>query len=410
MLNKKHSQPTSHCPQSTVHSPPFKPGIDTLLSKHKGWLKGKRVGLISHLAAVDSKGCTSAQRLWDSANVDLACLMGPEHGYFGRAAAGESCRAAKHPDWNIPIHSLYGKQRKPSKRILNKLDLIVFDLQDLGYRPYTYVSTLRLALEAAAETNTPIIVADRPIPLPCTIDGPMLDSGFESFVSAIPAPMVYGMTPGETALWLQATVVPNVDLRVAQMRGYSRNPTRGADWPPWLRPSPSIVSWESAICFPATVCFEGITAVDHGRATDMPFQLIGAPWTNGTELAEKLNKQKLPGITFYPHHYQTKRADYAKGKTLSGIRLVVINSKKLRPILTGITIIHCLQELYGLKRVWNPRNCREEFFDKLLGTDSVRIALQNGETPKAIATQWKKGLQAFNRTRKKHLMYCEEVI
>ncbi len=401
MPNNKATLHTVHSPHSTA----FRPGIDTLLSKHKGWLKGKRVGLISHLAAVDSKGCTSAQRLWDASNIDLVCLMGPEHGYFGRASAGETCRAAKHPDWKIPIHSLYGKQRKPSKRILDKLDAVVFDLQDLGYRPYTYVSTMRLALEACAESNTPIIIADRPIPLPSTVDGPMLDPNSESFVSAIPAPMVYGMTPGETALWLQATVVTNVDLRIAKMQGYTRNSTRMPDWPPWLRPSPSIVSWESAICFPATVCFEGVTAVDHGRATDMPFQLIGAPWTNGEELCQALKKHRLPGITFYSHHYQTKRADYAKNKTLSGIRMVITNPTRFRPILTGITIIHCLQELYGSKRVWNPRNCREKFFDKLLGTDQVRIALQNGDTPKAISSHWKSGIKRFKRNRKEHLLY-----
>ena len=383
----------------------FRPGIDTLLSRHAKWLNGKRVALVSHLAAVDSQGCTSAQRLWDAPHVDLVCLMGPEHGYFGRVAAGKRCRAGRHPDWKIPIHSLYGAQRRPSKRMLKDLDVIVVDLQDMGMRPYTYVSTLRLTLEAAAECGIPVIVADRPIPLPVTVDGPCLKAGFESFVSAIPAPMVYGMTPGETALWLQATQIPDVDLRVAKMTGYSRDAFRGPDWSPWLRPSPAIVSWESAICYPATVGLEGISSLDHGRATDMPFQLVGAPWIAGEDLAAALAEQRLPGVRFYPHHYQSNRPDYAPGKTLSGIRMVVTNPKQFRPILTSITLLYCLQSLYGPRRLWAPKQCRADFFDKLFGTDTVRLQLKAGATPSQIAESWKAPLRDFSKARRAHLLY-----
>jgi uncharacterized protein YbbC (DUF1343 family) len=383
----------------------FKPGIDTLLSRHKSWLKGKRVGLVSHLAAVDSKGCSTAQRLWEHKDSTVVCLMGPEHGYFGSVAAGKSCKAGRHPDWKIPIHSLYGTQRRPSKRVLKGLDVIVVDLQDMGMRPYTYVSTLRLVLEAAAECGTPVIVADRPIPLPVTVDGPCVDAGFESFVSAIPAPMVYGMTPGETALWLQATAVPTVTLHVANMQGYSREAFRGPDWPPWLCPSPSIVSWETAICYPATVGLEGISSLDHGRATDMPFQLVGAPWINGEELAAALAEQKLQGVLFYAHHHQSNRPDYAPGKTLSGIRMVVTNPKRYRPILTSITLLYCLQSLYGPRRLWAPKQCRTDFFDKLFGTDQVRLQLKAGSTPSQIAQSWKAPLRQFSKARRTHLLY-----
>ena len=383
----------------------FKPGIDTLLARHKSWLQGKRIGLVSHLAAVDSRGCSTAQRLWQHKDSTLVCLMGPEHGYFGRVAAGESCKPGRHPDWKIPIHSLYGAQRRPSKHSLKNLDLIVVDLQDMGMRPYTYVATLRLVLEAAAECGTPVIVADRPIPLPTTVDGPSVDSGFESFVSAIPAPMIYGMTPGETARWLQATVLPNVHLRVAKMQGYSRDAYRGPDWPPWLRPSPAIVSWETAICYPATVGLEGISSLDHGRATDMPFQLVGAPWTNGEAFSTALAEQKLPGVLFYPHHYQTNRPDFAPGKTLSGIRMVVTNPKRFRPILTSITVLYCLQSLSGPRSLWAPKSCRTDFFDKLFGTNCVRLQLKEGATPSQISQSWKGPHRKFAKARKQHLLY-----
>jgi uncharacterized protein YbbC (DUF1343 family) len=390
---------------TTQRPQPFRPGIDVLLSRHKRWLTGKRVGLITHLAAVDSRGCTTAQRLRDSKAFDLVCLMGPEHGYFGRAGAGADCRSRRHPDWKIPIHSLYGTRRKPSTRVLSDLDILAIDLQDLGFRPYTYVSTLNLALQAAADAGIPVIIADRPVPLPRIVDGPPLDPAFASFVSAITAPMAYGMTPGETALWLQATCIPNVDIRVARMQGYARDLDRGADWPPFVRPSPSIVSWESAMCFPATVCFEGLPSVDHGRATDMPFQLIGAPWTRGPELCAALAEHNLPGVAFYPQRYESKRPDYAPGKMLSGIRMVVTHPARFRPILTGITIVHTLQELYGVRKVWNPNSSRPDFFDKLLGTDSVRTSLLSGASPAEISGEWKTPLTAFRSVRRKHLLY-----
>jgi uncharacterized protein YbbC (DUF1343 family) len=390
---------------TTTGNQRFLPGIESLLSWHRAWLKGKRIGLISHLAAVDTKGCTTAQRLWDATGMNLVCLMGPEHGYFGRAGAGSSCPTMRHPDWNIPIHSLYGTRRKPASRVLKSLDVLVFDLQDLGFRPYTYVSTLRLVLEAAAETGTPVIVADRPIPLPNTIDGPMLDPEFSSFVSAIPGPMVYGMTPGETALWLKATCIPDVELRIARMTGYARDLPPGNGWPPFVRPSPSIVSWESASCFPATVCFEGLPVIDHGRFTDMPFQLIGTTWTRGEALCEALAAHRLPGVAFYPHRYSAQRADYAPGRTLSGIRLVVTNPNRFQPILTGITIIGCLQKLYGTRKVWNPKTSRPDFFDKLLGTDRVRLSLLAGESAEDIAKAWQAPLRAFLNERRNHLLY-----
>jgi uncharacterized protein YbbC (DUF1343 family) len=331
--------------------------------------------------------------------------MGPEHGYFGRASAGKTCRTARHPDWKIPIYSLYGKNRQPQKKVLKNLDAVIFDLQDLGTRAYTYVSTLQLTLQAAAETGTPVIIVDRPIPLPLTCDGPMLQPQFSSFVAAIPAPLSYAMTPAETALWLQNNSFPNLKLHICKMRGFNRKDPPATQWPPWLRPSPSIITIDTAICFPATVAFEGLPAIDHGRATDMPFQLIGAPFINGIELADYLTSQKLPGIKFHPHRYLSRRADYHPKKTLHGIRLTVTNPTTFRPVLTGISIITAIQKLYGTKRVWNPRNCRPDFFDKLMGTDTVRLDLQSGKTAKQIAAAWLSDLKSFQHIRQQHLLY-----
>jgi len=385
----------------------FQPGIETLLTQHAADLQGKRVGLISHLAAVDRRGTTTAQRLHDAPGVSLVSLMGPEHGFFGIAAAGELCRSQRHPAWRIPIHSLYGETRKPLSAWLRRLDVLVFDLQDLGCRPYTYVSTLRLALEAAAEVGLPVIVADRPIPLPRTVDGPGLDPHLESFVSAIPAPMVYGMTPGETAIWLRDNVVSDVQLMVAPMQNYHRELAPRADALPFMRPSPSIVSRESALCFPATVCFEGLPHIDHGRQTAMPFQLIGASWTRAEPLAEALADCQLPGVVFHPHLYRPPNA--TENRPLSGIRLTVTDAGTFKPVLTGITILHTLTSLYGMQRVWNRRHTRLDFFDKLLGTESVRLALCDHVLPTEIAAGWNAAHRAFQKQRQRSLLYGTSV-
>ena len=380
----------------------FLPGIDVLLSQNRKWLSGKRIGLVSHMAAVDSKGCPSAQRLHKESN--LKCIMGPEHGFAGTAGAGELCSDAIHPYWNIPIFSLYGKTRKPTPAMLKTIDTIVFDIQDIGARPYTFVSTLRYVLEAAAENDKEVIIADRPVPLPVTTDGPVTDEKFSSFVAMVPTPMSYGMTPGETALWLKKNLGLKLNLKVAQMQGYARQAERGENWPPFIPPSPAIVSWESAACFPATVFCEGLTTIDCGRKTCLPFQLLGAKWTNGQEVAGFLSALKLPGVRFIPHKYSSRPFEKER-MILDGIWMTITDNRSFKPILTAVSMIHCLQELYGKDKVWAKKTTRADWFDKLFGTDTVRLALLDGENGKTISTRWNKNLAIFKRSRQKQLLY-----
>jgi len=381
----------------------FLPGIDTLLSQQKKWIAGKRIGLVTHTAAVDSKGWLSAERLHREAN--LKCIMGPEHGFFGKAGAGKKCSDARHPTWNIPIFSLYGETRKPTSAMLKKVDTIVFDIQDIGARCYTYVSTLRLVLEAAAENKKRVIVADRPIPLPSVTDGPVLDDKFSSFVSMVKTPMSYGMTPGETALWLKNTLGLKLDLKIAQMQGYCRQPERGEDWPSFIPPSPAIVSWESATCFPATVFCEALVSIDCGRKSCLPFQILGAEWTKGAEVAGFLSELKLPGVKFIPHTYNSRPRD-RKPLIINGVWIRVTDRNVFKPILTAVSMIHCLQELYGKNRLWKA--ARQDWFDKLFGTDSVRLALLDGEYGRTISARWQKDLSLFNRTRQSLLLYKQD--
>jgi uncharacterized protein YbbC (DUF1343 family) len=380
----------------------FRVGSDVLLGGPDGPLAGRRVVLLSHAAAVCASGCLTADRLHRGSGARLVGLMGPEHGFLGTAGAGVACRSARHPDWQIPVHSLYGATRKPTPCMLRGADVLLVDLQDIAARCYTYVSTLQLALEAASENSLPVVVADRPIPLPNTVDGPVTESRFSSFVGLVDTPLAYGMTPGETARWIAAHLGLDLDLTVVRMAGYRRQPGRDASWPPWVPPSPAMLSWESARCFPATVCFEAIPAVDHGRGTNLPFQLVGAPWIRGVALASALNERRLPGVRFHAHRYD-RTPRQPTPRVVEGVRLAVTEPDRFLPAVTAVHMLDALQRLYGRRRVW--RGSRREWLDKLFATDTVREALLDGEAPDRIVAAWQPGLRRFRRTRAQALLY-----
>ncbi|MBM4143269.1 MAG: DUF1343 domain-containing protein [Lentisphaerae bacterium] len=379
----------------------FRPGIDALLSRHGACLRGKRVGLVSHAAAVDSAGRVSAGRLAAARGVRLAALFGPEHGFDGLAGAGVPCRGGRHPLWRLRVHSLYGRSRAPRPAALRAIDTLLVDLQDLGVRCYTYVATLRRVMEAAAAAGKQVVVLDRPVPLPNVVDGPMPRPAHMSFVAAVPAPLCYGMTPGETALWLRATLELDLDLRVIAMQGYARQPGWDAGWPPWIPPSPAIVSWESARAYPALVFAEGLVSLDCGRGTPLPFRVFGAPWMRGTETAESLRGLRLPGVAFEPHLY----CPAGRSAPLAGVRLSVTDPDRFRPVRTAVAIVGVLQALYGRDRVWRVPPERAAFFDKLMGTPEVRQALLDGEDARTIAARWRFAQSAFRRARGRCMLY-----
>ena len=368
-------------------------------SKRK-WLKGRRIGLVSHPAAVGSHGVPAVQLLLN-AGARLTALFGPEHGFFGTETAGQPVKTALHPQLHIPVYSLYGQHRQPSAAMLGNVDAIVFDLQDLGARPYTYVSTLRYVLEAAEQSQKQVIVADRPIPLPRVIDGPMLDEKFSSFVGCIPAPMHYGMTPGETARWLKQSLRLDLDLQVAEMKNYFRESGRGENWPPWIPPSPGIRSWESGYCYLATVFAEALPAINIGRNSNLAFQVFSAPDIKSNVLCRRLNRRNLSGVVFYPHPYKTNSSD----EIYDGVRIAVGEPDRFHPVSASVVIIAVLQEFCGVKKIWRQAGTREDFFDKLYGTDQVRLALQAGKSSEAIIRGWQGPIRAFRSSRRPFLLY-----
>lgn len=379
--------------------------MDVLRARRYDALRGKRIGLLSHQAALTADGATSAERLHRDLGNRLAALFGPEHGFLGQAAPGETTHTRRHPDWGIPVYALYGETRSPTPAMLAGLDAVVCDLQDLGVRCYTYLATLLNMLTACAEAGVEVIVTDRPIPLPQTVDGPMLEPDFASFVAPCPVPLVYGMTPAESARWMRDALGLDVTLTTVPMAEWHR---RDAAWdgsrPDFMPPSPGIRSWESAITYAATVFCEALPGIDCGRGTNLAFRILGAPWLKAETCCGVLTRRRCPGVTFHPHRYAAGPGPQA-GRELDGIRLAVTDPSRFRPAETSLTLLSVFAEVYGKHRVWRHKGVRPAWFDKLYGTDRVRTGLL-ADTPAAtLAAGWKRGRRAFLAARERALLY-----
>lgn len=380
-------------------------GIDVLRKRRFDALKGKRVGLLSHQAALTADGSTSAQLLRRALGKRLTALYGPEHGFFGQAVAGEHTHTRFHPDWFIPVYSLYGEHRKPAPAMLSDVDVVVCDLQDLGVRCYTYLATLRHMLEACAEADVEVIVADRPIPLPHAVDGPMADPHFASFVAPCPLPFVYGMTPAESARWMQDALGLKVRLETVPMEGWRRE---DAAWdgtrPAFMPPSPGIKTWESAMTYAATVFSEALPGIDCGRGTNLAFRVLGAPWLRAESFCAFLAQKRPAGVAFHPYRYVAGAGAHA-GKELDGIRLTVTDPARFRPAEVSMILLRAFAEVYGPARVWRHKGVRPEWFDKLYGTGRVRAYLQSGGPLVALFAEWSQERRAFTAARAKALLY-----
>lgn len=358
-----------------------------------GDLGRARLGLVAHPASVDGQGVHAALRLRQTFGRELVALYGPEHGFYGRGGAGEDIADARHAAWGIPIYSLYGDHRKPTSAMLEGVDTLIFDLQDLAVRCYTFVTTLRYVMEACAEQGKVLVVCDRPVPLPNVVDGPMPVPACESFVAGVPVPLVYGMTPGESARFLQRALKLDLDLRVIPLRGYRRAARRGA-WGPWISPSPGIRYWETAWTYPITVFTEALPALDCGRGGTEPFQVLTAPFFQAEPLARALNAKRLPGLRFVPYWNRQP-----------GVRLHVTDPDALRPVAAALHILQVVQKQYGQDALWEAAGTRREWFDKLMGQPAARAALEGGRPVSRTMAVWAAELTSFAAARARALLY-----
>ena len=345
-------------------------------------------GLLTHQAL------PTAYLLHDRFGGQLAALFSPEHGYFGAAAAGEKTADERHPDWDIPIYSLYGETRRPTPQMLEGLGRLVIDLQDLGVRCYTYLGTLKYALEAAADAGISVTVVDRPIPLGGVVDGPMRSGPeYASFVAPVNVPLCYGMTPGETATWIVREEGLDLDLTVIQVDAWShqmRDP-----WPDFTPPSPSVRSWDSAVMYPATVFTEAFPAIDCDRSGPLAFRVIGAPWMDAQLLAGQLRGPlSVCGFRLRPYRYVPSSGKYA-GQRVNGLLLSCDKPEAFYPVTGGML---ALSAVAALNRDEAYEGFRADWFDKLYGGPETREALATREFSGLFAA-WIEGQEAYNRTR-----------
>ncbi len=387
-----------------------KTGIEVLENTGYADLLGKRVGLITNPTGVNSKLKSSIDILFDASEVKLVALYGPEHGVRGDYGAGDHVDSDKDGKTGLPVYSLYGKTRKPSAEMLKNIDVLVYDIQDIGSRSYTYISTMGLAMEAAAENGKEFIVLDRPNPLGGEkMEGPIVDPEFISFVSQFPIPYVHGLTCGELATYLnEKKLLKNgvqCDLKVIKMEGWKRNMIFQETGLPWVPSSPHIPHPHSPYYYPVTGILGELYVYSIGVGYTLPFQVVAAPWIDAQKLSRNLNGLKLPGITFRPVHFKPYYS-VSKGELVHGVQIHLTDAKAA-PL--SLIQFYILQEAYQL---WPDKNvfelcdpARFSMFDKVCGTDEVRRRFSKDFKVASILEVWEQDLNMYKQNIKPYFMY-----
>ncbi len=376
-------------------------GLDRLEASGFRELSGLRVGLITNAASLSRKG-EPGYFLMLRSGVKLKFLMAPEHGFSADIEAGKKVGSGVVSD-TLQVFSLYGASKKPDREQLRQIDLLIFDLQDVGTRCYTYISTMKSAMEACEEAAIPFMVLDRPNPIiPLHPQGFMLKPGYASFVGAVDIPFVHSMTVGEIALLLKERCFKKLDLRVIAMKGYGRRKF-GDEYEgfSFRSPSPNIRSVETAIIYPATVFLEA-TTVSEGRGTDAPFMQFGAPFIRSGELADALGKYRLAGVSFTPVVFQPNSGKF-NGERCYGLKFSLFDRKAFSPFRTAAALLLELQRLYPTEINLDKRG---EFFDQLSGTPLFREMIQQQLPLETILEESRRQVEQFNRsTPLRYLLY-----
>ena len=376
------------------------PGVEVLLDDQKELLKGKKVGLITNPTGIDSKMNSIVDLLHDDSDIELTALFGPEHGVRGDAQAGEYVESYIDEKTGLPVYSLYGQTRKPTPEMLKNVEVLVFDIQDVGTRYYTYIYTMAYSMEAAKEKNIPIVVLDRPNPLGgLSVDGPVLEPEFSSFIGMYPIPTRHGMTVGELASFFNEEFNIGADLSVVKMKGWRRSMVFDDTGLPFVLPSPNMPTVSTTFVYPATGLIEG-TNLSEGRGTTKPFELIGAPFINSTNLAAELNSLSLPGVKFRAASFTPTSSKHA-GKLSHGVEIYVTDRAEFDEVTTGLYIIKTIHDMYPDDFEFLSNN----FFDKLIGNDRVRTMILEGASVREITKTYQKELSEFKKVRKEYLLY-----
>ena len=382
------------------NSDPIRPGIQVLLEDSLHLVKGKKVGLVTNQTGVDSNGLSSIDLLFDHLQVDLVALFSPEHGIRGDLGPGEEVGDDVDPRTGTSIYSLYGNTRKPTAEMLTDIEVLLIDLQDIGARYWTYISTMTLSMEAAFEAGISVIVLDRPNPIGGAVQGNMLHPDFSTFVGRYPIPMRHGMTSGEMALYYQGEFNIPGPLKVVPVSGLRRNMTFEQTGLPWVKPSPNMPTVTSAIHYPGTCLFEG-TNLSVGRGTDIPFQVIGSPWLEAEKLVERMNHYGFPGVSFEAITFTPENPGDGKfhGLPIEGVKLVE-TSDDYDPTEVAIALLVETYRMSGDNWRWLVSH-----FDRLAGTDSLRKAIESGDHARDLVSDWPREIQRFISNRAQYLIY-----
>ena len=400
-------------PSSSETRAPVATGADVFAASGFAAVAGKRVGLVTN-----QTGRVGTEHLADllhkAPNVRLTAILAPEHGFRGAVEAGATVKDGVDPKTGVPVYSLYGASKKPTREMLRNVDVLVFDIQDIGTRFYTYISTMGLAMQAASAARIPFIVLDRPNPLGGTyVSGFVLEPGLESFVGQYPIPIVHGMTVGELAWmikgerWLDG--LESLDLAVMKATGWQR----AMRWPetrlPWVATSPNIPTFEAALAYPG-IGIVGEAEVSEGRGTPEPFTLVGAPWLDAGRMIARLDALGLPGVRFEAASFTPRAIAGAaatprfKDQKLAGVRVAITDHMRFEPLETGV---HMLAELTAQARAKGVTGLigNLAMFHAIAGTKRLHQMLSRGSDGAAIVAAWQKELAQFKARRARYLLY-----
>lgn len=392
-------------------APLVQTGLDVLVRDGFSQLRGLRVGLVANPAAVDAGLRHAADLLAATDRVRLGALFGPEHGFGGEAQDLVGVADVLHPKYRCPVISLYGdtvESLRPRADVLRGLDLLVIDLPDIGSRYYTFQATMLFCLEAAAASDLPVVLLDRPNPLNgVTVEGPTVQPGFESFVGPHPLPTRHGLTLGELALLYVAERKIAVALHVMPCEGWRRDHYFDETFLPWVMPSPNMPTLETAVVYPGQCLIEG-TNVSEGRGTTRPFEQCGAPWANAERVAARLAAQELPGVTFRPVTFRPTFHKFA-GQMCGGVHLHVTDRAAFRPVRTGLAVLAAFRAEGSAHFRWRtePYEFVEDLpaIDLLFGDSRERLALQAGLPLAEVTRRWTEDEAAFKARRERFLLY-----
>lgn len=380
-------------------------GIEVLRADDYRPLQGKRVGLMTNPSATDRRFNTTYAIMTTAPQINMTALFGPEHGFLGAVADGVKVDSAVDARTGLPVFSLYGATFRPTREMLETVEVLVCDIQDIGARYYTYLWTISHILEAAGEFGVEVMLLDRPNPLGgIKIDGPPLDPALASLVGRFSIPIQHGMTLGELAQLINATWNPHpAALTVIPCQGWRREMIWAGTGLVWVLPSPAMAHLSAVYQYPGACLIEG-TTLSEGRGTALPFEIVGAPYIDGLALADALNAQNWPAVRFRPHAFQPTASKWA-GRACQGVQVHITDLNEWRPLPIWLNIIRHLRAMYTEKFEWLPAHNGVQHFDRLIGSTDIRTQIDSGATVDEITAGWGDFCAEFARARQPFLLY-----